>query len=188
MVANCPFTPVVTNTVVKDSGTLVILTPKELVVVKVMGAVRENRWLEGEVAERVTLVECFETETPGPALDGEAGGVVEPPPVLVLVILSAVVDTTGSPLVDGGGLVPVDDAGEVGEEEDVVVLPVLERGGGGVVEDGGRGAAVVDKDAVAMVKLRTPVSVKDVTCGLEAVVPVEDIGGGPLGDERGRVV
>ena len=92
---------------------------------------------------------------------------------------------------DVGGLVLVDEVGEVGEEEDFVVLLVLERGGGEwlVVEDGG-GAVVVDEDAVVTVKLgRTPVAITDVTGWPEAVVSVEDIGGGLLlEEERGRAL
>lgn len=54
MVVGCPLALVVTITVVKDSGTVVIVLPAELVVVKVTGCVRENGLLDEEVAKPVT--------------------------------------------------------------------------------------------------------------------------------------
>jgi hypothetical protein len=80
MVVDCPSAPVVTNTVVTDSGTVVIVFPAVSVVVKVIGSVKENGLQEEveeeNVAEAVTPLERFGTGNPGsgPVLDGEEGG------------------------------------------------------------------------------------------------------------------
>jgi hypothetical protein len=67
----CPLDLVVTNTVVMDSGTVVIVLPTVLVVVKVIGAVKEN-WI---LVELVAPVGPLEIETPGLGLllDVEVG-------------------------------------------------------------------------------------------------------------------
>ena len=74
MVVGCPLVLVVTNTVVKDSGTVVKVLPAELVVVKVTGAVSESGFPDEEVAELVTPLERSETSTPEVVLDGEGVG------------------------------------------------------------------------------------------------------------------
>lgn len=71
MVVGCPLVLVVTNTVVKDSGTVVKVLPAELVVVKVTGAVSESGFPDEEV---VTPLERSETSTPEVVLDGEGVG------------------------------------------------------------------------------------------------------------------
>ena len=58
------------NTVVKKSGTVVIVLPAELMVVKVTGSVRENELPDEEVAGPVTPLERSEK---GRELRGEAG-------------------------------------------------------------------------------------------------------------------
>ena len=65
MVIGSPLALVVTNTVVKKSGTVVIVLPAGLVVVNVIGAVRENGLLDEEVAEAVTPLERSVTRKPG---------------------------------------------------------------------------------------------------------------------------
>lgn len=65
MVIGSPSALVVTNTVVKKSGTVVKVLPAGLVVVKVIGPVRENRLLDEEVAEAVTSLERSVTRKPG---------------------------------------------------------------------------------------------------------------------------
>jgi hypothetical protein len=71
---------------------------------------------------------------------------------------------------------------DVGEEGTVVPLVVGDDWVG--LEEGGGEGVVVGEDTVVAVKLRTPVSVTDVTGRLEAVVSVEDIEGELLGEER----
>ena len=75
IVVDCPLVLVV-NTVVKDLGTVVIVFPAELVVVKVIGPVREDGLSEEEVAERVIPVEraVMESLVLGLALDREEAG------------------------------------------------------------------------------------------------------------------
>lgn len=106
MVVASPLDLVVANTLVKDSGTVVIGLPVESVVVKVIGAVRENGSEE---------VVGFEMRALEAVLGGgRAEKVVEAAPlaiILVLVMMAVVVD--GFPLpVDVGGLALVDNGGE----------------------------------------------------------------------------
>lgn len=74
MVVGCPLALVVTKTVVKDSGTVVKVLPKGLVVVRVTGAVSESGLPDEEVAESVTPLERSETRTPELVVDGEGVG------------------------------------------------------------------------------------------------------------------
>lgn len=65
MVIDSPLALVVTNTVVKKSGTVVKVLPAGLVVVKVIGPVRENGLLDKGVAGAVTPLEGSVTRKPG---------------------------------------------------------------------------------------------------------------------------